>query len=290
MENHKDIFLNIIILFNPNPSYGKTHAINGTTNKSISLINQFSAFCKSIVRHLQVPHRISIIHSNEFTTDEINILNMLPVDLLHCSCKHKNIYDIASMRYKIDTKIKGTHRLIAETDMLMLQNPNFDWDVDFQFGYGGSPPNRMIVESQISRFNLKTLSEDINWNIPHLFREYMKTGNHTNLPPGINNGLVLIKEEMAIRLYDEFLSEIMPLLIQEKFDKNTAHFIGQWMMGPILITLSDNWKPFPSSINYLLKEYDVNEFGKDRIQLLHYCGVGAGELVKKHFKEYFDSV
>ena len=77
---------------------------------------------------------------------------------------------------------------------------------------------------------------------------------------------------------------------QEKFDKNTAHFIGQWMMGPILITLSDNWKPFPSSINYLLKEYDVNEFGKDRIQLLHYCGVGAGELVKKHFKEYFDSV
>ena len=285
MDDHKDIFLNILILFNPNPSYNKTSAICGTSNKNISLINQFSAFCKSIVRHLQVPYRISIVHSNEFATDEINILNMLPVDLLHCSCKH--IYDIGSMRYKIDTKIKGTHRLIAETDMLMLQNPDFDWDVDFQFGYDNPTPDRKILENQISRFNLKPLSKDINWNIPHLFIRYVQTNNHSTLPPGINNGLVLIKEEIAIRLYDDYLSEIMPSLYQQKFDTRTAHYIGQWMMGPILLSISDNWKPFPSSINYLLKVYDVNKFRKNRIQLLHYCGVGSGELVQQHFKEYF---
>ena len=64
-------------------------------------------------------------------------------------------------------------------------------------------------------------------------------------------------------------------------------YIGQWMMGPILLTISANWKPFPSSINYLLTVYDDNKFRKNRIQLLHYCGVGSGELVQQHFKEYF---
>lgn len=280
------IFLNIIILFNPNY---KNIKYNGSTFKNLSLMDQFICFYNSIKINLKYDHQISIIHMDDFNKFDLEILNNLDVDLL----KYENIDDNLSLlsikRYEIKTKIKGTHRLIAETDMLLLKNPNFNWNADVQFGYGNlfniEQVNRIIKEQnlkELKNYNYNILNE----NLSCLYNNDII--NYKLLPPSINNGLVLIKEDFSISFYNNYLEKIIKNLLKEK--NVTKHFIFQWMMGPIFLTATDNWFPFEKGINYLLKvnEKYIKKFKKENISLVHYCGTGGYEVALKYFPEFFN--
>jgi hypothetical protein len=300
-KDTSDIFLNIIILYNPNPNYyTKTQNVSGypgvnvlgSTSKNISLINQFKAFYYSIKKKLKVPYRISIVHQHPFNEKDLEILNSLEVDLLIPTIPFVDstelLADLGFYRYGVETKIKGTHRLIAETDMLMLQNPDFDWNMDFQFNYDNNLFPKTEIENAIKKHNLKPLSSLYNYNLPQTFTYHynIEKMDYKIIPPHINHGLILIKEEVSIRLYNNYshIWKDLPNIMSNK------HYAYQFMMGPILLSLSDNWRPFRPGINYLMKSYDVNKYGKNNIQLLHYCGFGAAEIAIKHFPEYFSEI
>ena len=293
-----DIFLNIIILYNPNPNYYKKtqNLVNragintlSSITKSIPLMEQFKAFYYSIKKNIKVPHQISIVHKDPFNEKDLEILNNLDVDLLKPKTSGNDLYilrDLAWSRYIVETKIKGTHRLNVETDMLMLQNPDFDWNVDFQFNYAGNHvfPKKEI-ENVIKKHNLKPLSSLYNYNLAgHFANHYnIEKMDYRIIPPHVNNGAILIKEEVAISLYNNYIHVVNDLqnMMSDK------HLAEQLLVGPILLSHSDNWRPFKPGINYLLKLFDVNKFGKNNIQLLHYCGSNAAEIAVKHFPEYF---
>jgi hypothetical protein len=297
-----DIFLNIIILYNPNYQYNKKTTtwnqpgvqVLGSTFKTISLINQFKAFYYSIKKNLKVAHQISIVHKDPFNEKDLEILNNLEVDLLihnppdlyHGYDSDEILRPITWSRYGIETKTKGTHRLIAETDMLMLQNPDFDWDMDFQFNYDCNFFPKEEINNVINKYNLKPLSNLYNYNLPQTLAYHYNIGklDYKSIPPHINNGLVLIKENISINFYNKYHNIIHDL---KNIISNT-HYALQIMMGPLLLSQSDNWRPFKPGINYLIKSYDVNKYGKNNIQLLHYCGLGAAEIAVRQFPEYFN--
>lgn len=297
------IFLNIIILFNPNQNNIK---YEGISNKNISYLNQFISFYNSIKLNLKlVDYRISIVHYDDFSENELNQLNQLDVDLIKTDIINNNniltdkIKYLSIERYIVNTKIKGTHRLIAETDMLLLKEPDFDWNVDFQFQYEGNLFNKTMINSIIKKYNLKELNSNYNWNISTPYKYYAdfyyknkdKNIDINNtimniLPPSINNGLVLVKEDFSINLYNNYLKPINETLFI--YFQENKQWTGQWVMGPILLSASSNWKPFNPMINYIMKSLNGNKKGieyKDEIQLIHYCGNGSSDKIKKHYPE-----
>jgi len=249
---YNNIYLNIIILFNPN--YNNCPVL-GTERKSISLLKQFIAFYNSIKLNLNsIKYDISIVYYNDFNSEDLNILNKIDVNLIKC-----NVNNLSALRlegYIVKTKIKGTHRLIAETDMLLLKEPNFNWDVDFQKMYGGSsdtfPPN--IMNKIYKMFDIKNKYIN-NYNINrNLFVSYnVKKINKNNLYPHFNNGLTLLNEDFSEKYYKKMISHDFISKRNKYFPKNFHHHFGQILFGLILVELSDNWEPFEPGINYLLK-------------------------------------
>ena len=57
-------------------------------------------------------------------------------------------------RLIIETKKKGTHRLLIETDFLCLKEPEFDFSKDFQFGFAGDIFNYDTVNNILKKINL----------------------------------------------------------------------------------------------------------------------------------------
>jgi len=281
-----NIFLNIIVLFSPNY---ENKIVTGTVKKSISLLNQFITFYKSIKKNLNlIKYDISIVHYKDFNNEDLDKLNSLDVNIIKCNVD--NFDQLCVERYIVKTKIKGTHRLLAETDMLLLKEPNFNWNVDFQKMYGGianifpiSVMNKIYKMFDIKNRYIK------NYNINQdLFISYnIKKKNKNNLFPHFNNGLTLITEEFSKKFYEKMISLDWINKQNKYFEPKYHHFLGQVLHSFVLLELTDNWEPFEPGINYLLKTYDVNKFGKENISLLHYCGIGAGKLVLNKFPEYF---
>jgi hypothetical protein len=286
----KDVFLNIIILFSPNYKHEKINIRGplGTTTKSISRFVQFTAFYKSIKLNLKsIKYDISIVHYNNFNEQHLKKLNNMDVNLIKCNVD--TLDDLGIGRYIVKTKIKGTHRLIAETDMLLLKEPTFNWNVDFQKMYSCKadfPPE--IMSKIYKMFNIQNKyinNYSINKNLFVLYN--INKINKNNLFPHFNNGLTLIKEDFSEKYYKKFISLDSLNKRNKYFAPWCYHFFGQMLQGLILLELTDNWEPFEPGINYQIKVYNVNKFGKENISILHYCGVGGGEQVKIHFPEYF---
>ena len=279
------IFLNIIIIFSPNY---KNNNIVGTVKKSIPLMKQFIAFYKSIKKNLNnVKYDISIVHHNNFNDSDLNIFKTMDVNLIKVDCN--SLTQLGIEKYNVKTRYPGTHRLMAETDMLLLKEPTFNWDVDFQKGYDGGTLYPISVLKNIYKlFHIKNKYIQNYSSNQKLFISYNVDNNDkNNLYPHFNNGLTLVKEDFSKKLYIK-LNAIDWINKRNKyFEQYYHHYFGQLVLGFIKLELTDNWEPFKPGINYLLKGYDVNKFGKENISLLHYCGIGGGKLVKIHFPEYF---
>jgi hypothetical protein len=293
------IFLNIILLFSPNY---KNKNIRGTTKRKMPIINQFIVFYKSIKLNLKsIKYDISIVHFEDFNNEDLNKLNKMDVNLIKVNC---NSLSHASLeRYIVKTKIKGTHRLIAETDMLFVKEPNFNWNVNFQAGYPSFIDNDKPFYDKLSKkYNVVKFNKEL-FDHNKLFIEYnVKKTNYKNLLPYFNYGLILLKEEFSIKVFnfirDNNINNIRN--DNEICDTNgKKHMIDQIMIGPVMVTLSDNWEPFEPGINFLIKDYDIEKFGLDNIYIIHYagCNGNVGGIRNQRFtqmlniyKKYFENI
>ena len=278
-------FLNIIVLYNPNYNYGKNKP-NGTSIKNINLLQQFICLYDSIKKNLKIPHDIYITHYDDFNEHDMNILKKLQVNFSKVNVS--NICDASFERYNIPTKVKGTHRLICETDMLLINNPPFEFEYDFQAGYAGKIMfKKKYIDKLVNYYNLN-ISPEINYKFKNLFYHYniIKT-SYKKLYPHFNNGLILIKEHLSHIFYKYIIDNKITNTKFLPFIKKTPlyqHISNQIMVGLILTNLTNNWKPFKPGINYLFTNiYEINKFGKDNIYLLHYCGSKSYHIANKCF-------
>ncbi len=282
-------FVNIMIMCTPNYNKAK---YQGAVKRPISVVEQFVVLYHSIQKNWTFPNRITLLHTKEFNDHDLNMLTKLDIDMVHTKPDIELVsWTCRCQCYSIDTKIKGTHRLVMDCDMIALKNPEFDWDADFQAAYGGGIFfSRHVVDFICDKYNLKKPTQFIQGK--KLCQDYYQKKG-TKFFPYFNNGCVFIKEEFSAKLAELW----MPTLeLRHKSGwkgcksppNNREHWGGQIGIGLALYTLTDNWEPLPYGCNYLAKIITLEKFGKENVSLYHYCGSGAFKLVKQHFPEYLE--
>jgi len=207
------------------------------------------------------------------------------------SYKMRHFCRCESMVHKL--KYDGTHRLMLDTDLVILKEPNFDFETDFQAMFEETVIDHKYIKYAADRFGLKYCFPDRYLVKNHLNTQFYKGVDYRNIYPYFNAGVLLIKEELS----HKFANLWKPTLVlttddwQFPVDDFIKHMIAQYTFSQSLITLSDNWRPLPLGCNYLAKGFDINIFGKDNISIYHYCGKEAYEnYALKHFKEYFNAI
>ncbi len=279
-----NVFLNIIVLFSPNY---KNNNVVGTVTKCLSRMEQFIFFYKSIKLNLKlIKYDISIAHFKDFNNEDLNKLNEMNVNLIKINTE--TLRACALERYIVKTRIKGTHRLLAETDMLFLKEPNFNWDVDFQKMYAGPIEGKNV--QQIERiFNIRNkYIKNYNINDNPFISYNIKKINKNEIYPHFNNGLTLIKEEFSKEFYKKGFNFFKKLNKHICHDlKINHHFADQVLYGLLLLELTDNWEPFEPGINFLYFDKIFEKFGRENISLLHYAGTDGAKLAQQKFPEYF---
>ena len=279
--------INIIVFCNPN--YSNKNIIN-TIQKNIDIVSQFIYLYKSIKKNwTSFDYRISLFHNKNinFNDEDKKKLEKCDIDIYTCEPDNPNLpYYCRCACLDYELKFTGSHRLILDCDMIALKNPNFDLNCDWQAMYAGSVN---LKDSELN-YIIKKYNYNFNKNNyikKNLFINYIKNKkNYKNLYPYFNGGAILIREEIC-KKFVKLWKPSLELSIDKNLSYNLRHISLQYSMSYSLFNLSCNWKPFEKGFNYLLKIYDINNFGKEKISLLHYCGVGAGKLVQEKFPEYF---
>lgn len=278
----------INIIINCTPNYKKNNIIN-TITKEIDIVSQFIVLYHSIKENWSFKYRISLFHNKKISFDDYDFkrLSKLDIDIFSIDPDYeKTPYMLRCNALTHKVKEKGTHRLLLDCDMIAVNEPNFDLSCDWQAMYA----NSVLSENYLNYINAK-----YNYNLDlknklrgPLFRMFIASGGkNKNFFPHFNGGAFLIKEELC----EKFKQLTVPSY-QIAHDNSVPHqvrHIGvQYGASFALAKMSDNWKPFEAGFNYLAKEFEIDTFGKHNIKLLHYCGINAYAVARKHFGDKID--
>ena len=280
--------INIVVFCNPN--YSQEQVVN-TVRKNIDVVSQFVVLYRSIKRNwTNLEYRISLFHNESITFNENDTkkLDSCDVDVYACAPDNPRLpFYCRCACLESNLTRTGTHRLVLDCDMIALNEPTFDLSCDWQAMYGGSVNfDGNVLDYIVKKYNYK-FDHKAGYLRRHLFTEYLKDPSaYHRLYPYFNGGAILIKEGLC-RRFCELWRPSLELSYDPALSRQHQHLGLQYSMSYALTTLSENWKPFRPGVNYLLKVYDINKFGKANVSLVHYCGAGGGELATKEFPEYF---
>lgn len=289
------VFLNILIFYSPNYNIKLKNKLiyNGVTYKNLSLKQQFTSLYNSIKNNFKnINYAISLVHSTNFNNDDLNYLQKFEIDLIKTEPPpFFEDWRCGQKRFIVETKIIGTHRLLIELDFLILKEPEFNWDVDFQAGYAGKIFfNKNIIDKVCDNIKVERFKNNL-FIYKNLFIDYnVRNIDYNKLLPHFNNGLILIKEDFSKKVYNYFIENNIFNLRNIDFIKNNnmlSHYIFQLVTGFILCKLTNNWKPFLKGTNYVIKAYDIEKFGKHNISILHYAGINGDIIAQNNYPEYF---
>lgn len=272
--------INIIVSCSPN--YNKKNIIN-TVNKSIDVVSQFMILYGSIKENWNFDYRINLFHNKDipFNERDTQRLARLDIDIFAIEPDYeKTPYMLRCNALTHELKNTGSHRLLLDCDTIALKQPEFDLSCDWQAMYAGSVVSPRFYNYINTKFGYNLdLSNKV---VGSLFEMYLNTSKYERFFPHFNGGAFLIKEELC----EKFKERTVPsyqISQDGTVPHNIRHIGVQYGASFALAKISDNWKPFEPGFNYLIKGYDINKFGKDRITLLHYCGINAYEIAYKHF-------
>lgn len=279
--------INILIPCTPN--YKGRNVIN-TVNKGIDIVTQFIVLYKSIKKNWKtLNYRISLFHNKNYLFNDFDRkrLSELDIDIFAIEPDYgePSPYMVRCNAFIHKLKKRGSHRLFLEPDTIALSEPTFDLLCDWQAMYASS-------SGDLLEFNY--INKKYNFNLDlkkyrrgDLLKTYIEKDDSTDLFPHFNMGAHLIREELCAT-YSKMMKPCYNLCEDNNLSDHGKHIGVQYAMSLASIKLSNNWKPFERGFNYPLKQLNAKSFEIDNIKLLHYCGIGGGELAVEHFKEYFD--
>jgi len=281
--------INIVLFLNPNY---KNQKIINTTQKELDLVSQFIILYHSIKKNWHFNYRISLFHNPQFPfsqKDKIR-LEKLDIDIYKVQPDHPSIpYYCRCSCFTHPLKIKGTHRLSLDCDMLALSEPTFDLNAHFQVNFAGNcsfPDNALSIINSYYNINLAKYSRT------KMFISYLQNpSQYKRLFPHFNGGAILIREELCnsfINLWKPTLNLSLEKSWKIPVPKKVLQLAIQYSMSFALLRLSTKWKPFHPTFNYLIKEFDPIKYN-GKIQLLHYAGKGADKLFQKKFSNILNS-
>jgi len=288
--------INICVYCNPN--YRNESRIS-TIKRKIDLVSQLIFLYKSIKKNwtnfdydFYCFYNKNIKWSDEDIKrvslfKDLNLIGVNEPDYYYCPWQTR----IPCFNYPL--KRKGTHRLVLDCDMIALKNPNFNLEKDWQASFGGNLIQDKYINYILNKYNFNISSLLNKKDKKKLFIKYINNSQSwKSLYPYFNAGAILIKEELTNK-FISFWKQTYELILKKNWSKklnppyNILHISTQYTLSFSLLATSNNWEPFKPGFNYLLKCYDINKFGKEKLSLFHYCGANAEDIAKKYFSEYF---
>lgn len=276
--------INIIIPCTPN--YKKQNIIS-TVNKDIDMVSQFIILYNSIKNNWNFKYRINLFYNKmyPFNEQDFNKLSKLDIDIFPINPDYKNPYMIRCNALTHKVKNRGTHRLLLDCDTIALKNPSFDLSCDWQAMYANSVVNKKYYEYINTKFGYSLNLE--NKTTGKLFNMYLSNIDNKNFFPHFNGGAFIMKEEIC-QFFKKYTMPSYQISYDNSVPRSIQHIGVQYGASFALVKSSDNWKPFDAGFNFLAKEYDINKFGKNKITLLHYCGINAYGVAYRYFKKEID--
>lgn len=280
----------INIVFFVTKNYNNIEAKN-SVSKNLNIIDQFLMAYYSIKNNLKnYDYDISLFYNKNFKFNEtdFSILKKLDINIFEAEPDHPKVH--FHCRHSALTKKlpkNFSHRLILDTDVIILNNLKLDLTCDWQAMYAsnGSYNDETNYINKKYNFNLDLNIYEKN-NL--LYNTYMKDGNiNKNLFPHFNGGAWLIKENLCKKFVESYIKAYE--LTFDKNHKKLNHIGIQYATSFALIKLSKNWKPFSRGINYLLPISNIdnyNNFSENDIQIIHYCGCSGIKALSNFMKKY----
>lgn len=255
--------------------------------QNISYFNQFLISYESIKQNWvngKFTYDIHIIHSKPFSDEKLGILDKLDVTLHHIKNSFQpNILRHTALLIDLDCDF----RLILDNDVIALNEPDFNFDLDIQLQLGGSKWNHKQWNELCDWLNISCptqkplISENGNFEKYSLkeYIEYFKTNEYANLFPSFNGGVIFVKNSISKQYGHTLVSCAMKYFRNPKFK---VRFLGiQDILGVVANEITKKWGVLPIGINYILTEWfpqtiqrDVSYPTKD-IYLLHYINLSA---------------
>lgn len=243
-------------------------------------------------------YEFHIIHSKPFSDEKVDLLNKLGVNV-HLI---KNAFGDTLMRtnaFLID--IECDFRLALDNDTFGLTEPNFDFNMDIQGGFGGCKWNRKEWENICEWLNIpcpvgtpitKGPGSFNNWN-SNEYTRYVKTGSDKGLFPYWNAGVLFIRNSVS-KYYGALLTAC-----SFKYFKNPQykinHLFVQDCMGVVANAVTEKYSTLPIGTNMLclnnqpqLVQFNQNYKGK--VSLIHYIKLNKGQRFSKMILEYYDNI
>lgn len=272
--------INIIIPCTPN--YNDTNIIN-TVKKDIDIVSQFFILYNSIKQNWKFDYNINLFYNKNipFNNKDEERLSCLDIKMFPIESDYeKTPYMIRcnSLVHNLDKA--GTHKLLLDCDMIALKEPTFDLSQDWQAMYAGS-----VFEAKWYNYINKHFGYNLdleNKFCGRLFEKYIESEEHSNFFPHFNGGAFLIRESLC-KKFKKYVIPSYQMSHNNNLPHRVKHLGVQYAASFSLMKISDNWSPFTPGFNYLLKSYEIEKFGKNNIELLHYSGVSGYRLAQKYF-------
>jgi hypothetical protein len=272
--------------------------------KQISYIDQFLILYETVKKNWTTPNYVFefyLFHSIPFSEEVKNILKKTDVTVTLVNYeKHKT--KIRPVAYFYD--IECDYRLVLDVDMIAVDNPVFDLNLDFQAMYGGNKYNKEQWEEICEFLNVTMPQYPIfkkeagaynSWSVEEMYL-YNTYQLKEKIFPYFNNGAILIKNDISKKFVSNWEEKREKYMHYVKNTQNIEiDFEGQDIVGVVLNDISSNWKPFDVGFNFPLQE----KFEKTKhllkntktnasfLSLLHYINIDKeSKWSNLIFKEY----
>jgi hypothetical protein len=187
-------------------------------------------------------------------------------------------------------------RLVLDNDTLGVSEPDFDFDMDIQGGFGGCKWNRKQWVDICEWLNIpcppqtpitETGAFD-NWNSLEYVR-YINTGKWENLFPYWNAGVLFIRDSLS-KFYGSMLVNTSIKYFRNPQYKMNKLFV-QDTMGVSAHAVTTKYSALPIGTNMLClynqnSVVDFNERYKGKVSLVHYIMLEKGQRFSKMILDY----
>ena len=243
-------------------------------------------------------YEFHIIHTKPFSEKKYKLLDELGVNVHFI----KNAFGNTMMRgnaFMID--IDCDFRLALDNDLIGVSEPDFDFDMDIQGGFGGSKWTRKEWENICEWLNIpcppgtpitKGPGAFNNWSSNEYVR-YITTGSDEGLFPYWNAGCLFIRNSIS-KYYGALLTASC-----FKYFKNpqyeVPYFFIQDCMGPVANAVTDKWSTLPIGTNMLClynqpKVVEFNQNYKGKVSLVHYIMLYKNQRFGKMVVDYHNKI
>lgn len=299
---NKKPLISIIIAFNDLKSF-HGGSKNGIKEK-IDYFNQFLMLYESVNENWgrnNFNYNFYVVHSIPFSDDRLKILESLNLNIVLVNYdKHKT--KIRPMCYKIP--IECDYRLVLDTDMIALKEPNFNFKYDALALYGGNKYNKsqwkkicQILGCQMPKKKVRIFRKGKynEWSIKEHYLYHMGKIKDEKFPH-FNNGAILIKNDLTPKFvnYWENYRRLYTEYVKKEFNMD-IDLEGQDVVGLAINQSTNNWSLFEKGFNFAIQEKLIE--GKKLINeysnipsLLHYINVTSENKYYDQINFFYEKI